>query len=84
MERIPLSSPPDMLYLFAIICPPVAVLLCGKPLQAFVNLLLTVCLWVPGVLHALFMVNSHLADRRTDRVIREMKQHQLNSVLRKL
>ncbi len=73
-----------MLYFLAILCPPLAVLLSGKPLQALLNLALTVCLWVPGVIHALFVVNSHLADRRADRVIRQMKQHQMNSVLRKL
>jgi hypothetical protein len=29
--------------------------------------------WVPGVVHALFVVNDHLADKRTDRMIRAMR-----------
>ncbi len=51
-----------MRYLLAILLPPVAVLLCGKPFLAILNLLLTLCFWIPGVVHALFVVNSHLAD----------------------
>ncbi len=53
-----------MRYLLAILLPPLAVLLCGKPFLAILNLLLTLCFWVPGVVHALFVVNSHLADLR--------------------
>jgi uncharacterized membrane protein YqaE (UPF0057 family) len=39
-------------YLLAIILPPVAVLLCGKPVQALLNLVLTLFFWIPGVVHA--------------------------------
>lgn len=63
-----------MLYLLAILLPPVAVLLCGKPVQALLNFLLTL-LWIPGVIHALFVVNSHLADKRNERLIEAMKQN---------
>ena len=63
-----------MLYLLAIVLPPVAVLLCGKPMQAVLNLVLTCFFWIPGAVHALFVVNSHLADKRTDRLIQELKK----------
>jgi uncharacterized membrane protein YqaE (UPF0057 family) len=63
-----------MRYLLAIILPPLAVLLCGKPLQAILNLVLTLCLWVPGVVHALFVVNSHLADVRAEKMIAAVKK----------
>lgn len=63
-----------MRYLLAIVAPPLAVLLCGKPFQAILNLILTLCFWIPGVVHALFVVNSHLADMRTDRMIAAVKQ----------
>ena len=56
-----------MLYLLAIVLPPVAVLIAGKPVQAVLNLLLTLCLWVPGMIHALFVVNETKADRRAKR-----------------
>ena len=63
-----------MRYLLAILLPPVAVFLCGKPIQGILNILLTLAFWVPGVVHALFVVNSHLADKRTDRIIDAMKK----------
>jgi len=53
-----------MLYLLAVILPPVAVLLRGKPFQALINLLLTICLWVPGVIHAWIVINGANKDKR--------------------
>ncbi|MDZ4784323.1 MAG: YqaE/Pmp3 family membrane protein [Planctomycetia bacterium] len=52
-----------MLYLIAILIPPVAVLLCGKPVQFFLNLLLCLLFWAPGMIHAILVVNAHLADK---------------------
>jgi len=62
-----------MRYLLAIILPPVAVFLCGKPIQGILNIILTLLFWIPGMIHALFVVNSHLADKRTDRIVNAMK-----------
>ena len=53
-----------MLYLLAILLPPVAVLLTGRPIQALLNVLLTLALWFPGVLHAILVVNEHKANQR--------------------
>ena len=63
-----------MLYLLSFLLPPLAVLLAGKPLQALLSLVLTMLGWVPGVVHALFVVNAHYADRRTDRIIKELRR----------
>ena len=63
-----------MRYLLAIILPPVAVLLCGKPVQALLNLVLTLFFWIPGAIHALFVVNSHLADKRAERVVKAVEK----------
>lgn len=63
-----------MLYFLAIILPPVAVLLSGKPIQALLNLFLTLLGWIPGVIHALFVVSSAKADRRVEKQTRELKQ----------
>lgn len=57
-----------MLYLIAIILPPVAVLLAGKPIQALLNFFLTLAFWVPGVIHAILVVNEHKADKRAERI----------------
>ncbi|MGB2870495.1 YqaE/Pmp3 family membrane protein, partial [Psychrobacillus psychrotolerans] len=46
-----------MLYLLAIFLPPVAVLLVGKPFQAFINFLLCFLIWIPAVIHAILVVN---------------------------
>jgi uncharacterized membrane protein YqaE (UPF0057 family) len=62
-----------MLYLVAILLPPLAVLLAGKPFQALINLPLTLLFWIPGMIHALFVVNNYYADQRTERVIRSMR-----------
>jgi uncharacterized membrane protein YqaE (UPF0057 family) len=61
-----------MRYLLAIVLPPVAVLICGKPFQAVINVVLTLLLWVPGMIHALFVVNNWYADQRTQRLVDAM------------
>ena len=63
-----------MLYLVAILLPPVAVLLAGKPFQALFNLLLTILLYVPGLIHALLVVHNHYADKRAARVVKEVRK----------
>lgn len=71
----------SMRYLIALLVPPLAILFCGKPFQALLNL----PLWVVGIallfvgigllivplaiLHALMVVHSHLADRRSQRLV---------------
>ena len=62
------------MYLLAIFLPPVAVLLCGKPIQAVLNLFLTMALWIPGVVHAFMVVSARNADKRTNRLIDAVKQ----------
>jgi uncharacterized membrane protein YqaE (UPF0057 family) len=56
-----------MLYLLAIVLPPLAVLFTGRPLQAALNLLLTMLLWIPGVVHAILVVNEHKANQRAEK-----------------
>ena len=63
-----------MRYVLAILLPPLAVLSCGKPFQAIVNLVLTLLLWVPGVVHALLVVHEFHADRRAERVVRAIER----------
>ena len=63
-----------MLYLVAILLPPLAVLLCGKPFQALINLVLTIAFYVPGLIHALFVVHNLYEDRRAERVIKSLQE----------
>jgi len=63
-----------MRYVLALLLPPLAVLLCGKPFQAILNLLLTLCFWVPGVVHALLVANDYYEDQRNDQLIRAVSK----------
>lgn len=62
------------MYLLAIICPPLAVLLCGKPIQALLSIGLTILGLLPGIIHACFVVSSHKADKRNEKLISAMGQ----------
>lgn len=64
-----------MLYLIAILVPPVAVLLCGKPVQFLLNLLLCLVFWIPGIVHAVLVVNAHLADKRTREIVEAIERN---------
>jgi len=64
-----------MIYLVAIIFPPLAVLLVGKPIQALLNLVLTLLFYLPGLIHAILVINAHKADKRNDALIRAMNKN---------
>jgi uncharacterized membrane protein YqaE (UPF0057 family) len=77
------------MYLLAILLPPVAVLICGKPLQALINLGLCLFLYIPGMVqtilgesfnmkmvgmvHAIMVVNEYKADRRAEKIGKELQ-----------
>lgn len=62
-----------MRYVLAVLLPPIAVLSCGKVFQAIVNVLLLPFVWIPAVVHALFVVHNYHADARADRMIDAMR-----------
>ncbi|MEL7472029.1 MAG: YqaE/Pmp3 family membrane protein [Planctomycetota bacterium] len=62
-----------MRYLLAVLLPPIAVLSCGKPFQAIANLILTLLFWIPGAVHAVFVVHGLHEDRRTRRIIEALR-----------
>lgn len=66
-----------MMYLLAIILPPVAVLFCGKPIAAIGNIVLTLFFWLPGAIHALMVVSTHNAEKRQEKLIRAMRDNTL-------
>ena len=63
-----------MIYLLCILCPPLAVLLKGKPLQACLNFILWLFLWIPGSIHAFMIVNNANADKRHKKELKELKK----------
>lgn len=64
-----------MLRLLCIIFPPLAVLLVGKPITALLNVLLTILLWIPGVIHAWGVVTDAKADKRMERQVKLQSQY---------
>ncbi|TVY09179.1 YqaE/Pmp3 family membrane protein [Paenibacillus cremeus] len=62
------------MYILAILLPPVAVLFCGKPIQAVLNLILTLFFWIPGVIHAILVVNERKQDKRMEKMVNRMKK----------
>ncbi|WMT39745.1 YqaE/Pmp3 family membrane protein [Paenibacillus sp. D2_2] len=63
-----------MLYFLCFLLPPLAVLFCGKPGSFLLNILLCIFGYIPGVVHAFLVVNSHKADKRNKELIRAMQQ----------
>ena len=46
-------------WLFVIFAPPLAVLLCRRPIAAIINIPLCMLGWVPGTAHAAYVVSRH-------------------------
>jgi uncharacterized membrane protein YqaE (UPF0057 family) len=65
-----------MRYLIAILLPWLGMMLCGKVFQGLLCLVLQLtCLgWPVAAIWAVLVVNSHLADVRTHRLIREIRR----------
>ncbi len=61
------------MYLIAIFLPPLAVLFCGKPIQALINFGLCFVFWIPAVIHAILVVKDKKADERMKRQVKLMK-----------
>lgn len=66
-----------MQYLLAILFPPLAFLLVGRPFQALFSLLLllTVLGWIPAAIWAVLVVNSANADRRHEALVTALRQN---------
>lgn len=62
-----------MRYFFAVVLPPLAVLLCWRPISALFNILLCLLGFLPGIIHALFIVADHNAARRDKALVRALK-----------
>ena len=59
-----------MLYILAIFLPPLAVVLAGRPGAALLNLLLTILMWVPGVVHAFIVIAEEKHEKRLAQILR--------------
>lgn len=66
-----------MMYLLAILLPPLAMFLCGKPFQAIICLVMQATLmgWIPAAIWACFVVSGSDADRRNKQLIKAMEKN---------
>ncbi|MCM3492838.1 YqaE/Pmp3 family membrane protein [Paenibacillus lactis] len=62
-----------MLY-FLCFVPPLAVLFCRKPGSFILNVILTIIGYIPGVIHAILIVNSYKADKRNRELIKAIEK----------
>jgi uncharacterized membrane protein YqaE (UPF0057 family) len=53
-----------MRYFLCFLCPPIAILTTGKMGSFILNIILTIFFWIPGIIHAVLVVNKYYEDRR--------------------
>lgn len=63
-----------MRYLLCLL-PPLAILSCGKPGQMLLNIILCIFGWIPGIIHAVLVVNQYQAEKRNDKLINAIQQN---------
>ena len=66
---------PDRLHLAALLLPPLAVKLAGRPDQLPLSILLTFLAWVPGVIHAMSIVSAYQAEQQARGLVSALRSH---------
>jgi uncharacterized membrane protein YqaE (UPF0057 family) len=61
------------MYLLAIFCPPIAVAMCNRPIQACINFALCFFFCFPAWIHAFFVVADFKANERNQQMIAAMQ-----------
>ncbi|MES2274955.1 MAG: YqaE/Pmp3 family membrane protein [Bacteroidota bacterium] len=64
-----------MRYFLCIIFPPAAVLSTGRLFTLILNIILTLCGWFPGVIHAILVTGDFYENRRNRQLMRAMKRN---------
>jgi uncharacterized membrane protein YqaE (UPF0057 family) len=62
-----------MLFFLCVLLPPLAVLLTGRIGSFFLSLLLTLFGWLPGVIHAFFVVSDYKNEQRLRKIAQELR-----------
>ena len=53
--------------------PPLAALLSGGIISCIINIVLSLCFYIPGVIHAFAVVNNSKQEKRNNKVIEAIK-----------
>ena len=62
-----------MLFFLCVVLPPLAVLLTGRIGSFLLSLVLTLCGWLPGVIHAFFVVSDYKNEQRLRQIAHDLK-----------
>ena len=62
-----------MLFFLCVLLPPVAVLFTGRMGSFLLSLLLTFLGWLPGVIHAFFVVSDYKSEQRLREITKDLK-----------
>ena len=62
-----------MRYFLCIILPPVGVLTTGRIGAFILNVLLTLCFWIPGVIHAILVTGNYYETKRHKQLLKAIK-----------
>lgn len=62
-----------MLFFLCVILPPLAVFLTGRMGSFVLNLILTLFFWIPGMIHAFFVVSDHKNEQRLREIAKDLK-----------
>jgi uncharacterized membrane protein YqaE (UPF0057 family) len=63
-----------MRYFLCFLFPPIAVFTTGRIGSMILNIILTLLFWIPGVIHAILVVNDFYEDRRYRRLARAVRR----------
>lgn len=64
-----------MRYFLCIILPPVGVLTTGRIGAFILNVLLTLCFWIPGVIHAILVTSNYYETKRHKQLLKAIKHN---------
>jgi uncharacterized membrane protein YqaE (UPF0057 family) len=62
-----------MLFFLCVLLPPLAVLLTGRMGSFFLSLVLTLFGWLPGVIHAFFVVSDYKNEQRLRQIAHDLR-----------
>jgi uncharacterized membrane protein YqaE (UPF0057 family) len=62
-------------HVLAVLCPPLAVRAAGRSDMLPLSILLTLLLWVPGVVHALWVVSVQASNARAHYLVAALRSH---------
>ncbi|NHA05064.1 YqaE/Pmp3 family membrane protein [Mucilaginibacter sp. HC2] len=63
-----------MRYFLCFLFPPLAILTTGRIGAFILNILLTLCFWIPGVIHSILVTNDYYEAKRHRQLMRATRR----------